>query len=160
PERPPRVRDRAAGKPGGTAADKAGYQKDLERRLRCVEFTHLEHDPEKWEPVFGKRSCSSNNVKRDETSSRFRGSAFEIGRADLRALEQLAAGAGEREQAVDHDVAAVGELERVERVLLDQEHGELVLAVEVADRGENLFDQERREAERGLVEQEESRPAH
>jgi hypothetical protein len=20
----------------------------------------LEHDPEKWEPVFGKRSCSSN----------------------------------------------------------------------------------------------------
>ena len=26
----------------------------------------LEHDPEKWEPVFGKRSCSRNKPKRDE----------------------------------------------------------------------------------------------
>src|SRR6266566_6765600 len=93
-------------------------------------------------------------------SARFNRSAFEIGRADLRALEQLATGPGERDQAVDHDVAAVGELERVERVLLDQEHGELVLAVEVANRGENLFDQEWREAERRLVEQQEPRPPH
>ena len=26
----------------------------------------LKHDPEKWEPVFGKRSCSRNKPKRDE----------------------------------------------------------------------------------------------
>jgi hypothetical protein len=28
------------------------------RRFR-VEWTALEHDPEKWVPVFGKRSCSN-----------------------------------------------------------------------------------------------------
>src|SRR5262249_26076265 len=87
-------------------------------------------------------------------------SAFQISRADLRTLEQLAAGTGERDQAVDHDIAAVGELERMERVLLDQEYRELVLAVELTDGGENSFDQKRREAERGLVEEKEPRAAH
>src|SRR5262249_25681878 len=28
----------------------------------------LEHDPEKWEPVFGKRSCSNEEVERDDDS--------------------------------------------------------------------------------------------
>jgi G3E family GTPase len=30
----------------------------------------LEHDPEKWIPVFGKRSCSSNNLERDGDSKK------------------------------------------------------------------------------------------
>src|ERR1700730_14037559 len=30
----------------------------------------LEHDPEKWIPVFGKRSCSTNEVERDDDSKR------------------------------------------------------------------------------------------
>src|SRR5215472_16112142 len=29
-----------------------------------------EHDPEKWAPVFRKRSCSTNNLKRDDDSKR------------------------------------------------------------------------------------------
>ena len=30
----------------------------------------LEHDPEKWEPVFGKRSCSNKEVERDDDSKK------------------------------------------------------------------------------------------
>src|SRR6516165_7334439 len=29
-----------------------------------------EHDPEKWEPVFGKRSCSNKELKRDDDSKK------------------------------------------------------------------------------------------
>ena len=86
--------------------------------------------------------------------------AFEIGGAHLGPLQQLAAGAGQRDLAVDHDIAAVRELQRMEGVLLDQEHGEAVLRVEVADGAENLLRDQRREAERGLVEQQQARAAH
>ena len=48
----------------------------------------------------------------------------------------------------------------MEGVLLDQEHGELFALVERVDGGENLLHQERREAERGFVEQEQPRPRH
>jgi methylated-DNA-[protein]-cysteine S-methyltransferase len=30
----------------------------------------LQHDPEKWEPVFGKRSCSNKEVERDDDSKK------------------------------------------------------------------------------------------
>src|SRR5262249_32616508 len=30
----------------------------------------LEHDPEKWVPVFGKRSCSTKRLERDDDSSK------------------------------------------------------------------------------------------
>src|SRR6516165_7930436 len=30
----------------------------------------LEHDPEKWEPVFGKRSCSNRKLERDDDSKK------------------------------------------------------------------------------------------
>ena len=30
----------------------------------------LEHDPEKWIPVFGKRSCSTNKIERDDDSKK------------------------------------------------------------------------------------------
>jgi len=33
-------------------------------------LTSLEHDPEKWEPVFGKRSCSNKEVERDDDSKK------------------------------------------------------------------------------------------
>ena len=56
--------------------------------------------------------------------------AFEIGRPHLGPVEELAAGAGERDLAVDHDVAAMGELERMIGVLLDQKHREPVARVE------------------------------
>src|SRR5262249_9892948 len=33
-------------------------------------MTTLEHDPEKWKPVFGKRSCSNNKLERDDDSKK------------------------------------------------------------------------------------------
>jgi hypothetical protein len=48
------------------------------------------------------------------------------------------------------DVAAVGELDRAQRVLLDEQDREAVLA-QVAQRLEHEVDDERREAERRLV---------
>ena len=45
-------------------------------------------------------------------------------------------------------------------VLLDEEDGEPVVPVERLEALEDLLDDERREAERGLVEQEQLRPAH
>ena len=40
-----------------------------------LQLKRLEHDPEKWTPVFGRRSCSNKKPKRDddfeEKSSRF-----------------------------------------------------------------------------------------
>src|SRR5262249_58982447 len=75
-------------------------------------------------------------------------------------MQQLLAGPGECDAAVDHDIAAVGELERVEGVLLDQEHGELLLLVERLDRLEDLPRDERGQAQRGLVEEKQAGAAH
>src|SRR4029077_14319723 len=86
--------------------------------------------------------------------------AFEISQFHLRPVEQFGAGAGKRDQAVDHDIAAVGELERMEGVLLDQKHGEAVLGVELSDGVEDLPHDQRRQAERRLVEHEKFWPAH
>src|SRR5260370_32445073 len=87
-------------------------------------------------------------------------SAFEIGGLDLVAFQHLTTAARMGDAAVDHHIAAMRELEGVERVLLDQEYGELLLRVERADGLENLPGDERGEPERGLVEQQEAWPAH
>src|SRR5262249_8866791 len=42
--------------------------------LRCWRYRQgrkiIEHDPEKWEPVFGKRSCSNKELERDDDSKK------------------------------------------------------------------------------------------
>src|SRR6185503_2908182 len=86
--------------------------------------------------------------------------AFEIGGFDFRALEQFAPAAGQGDQAIDHHVAAVGELERVIGVLLDQEDREAFLGIELADGVEDLAHDQRRQTKRRLVEQQKPRPAH
>src|SRR5260370_10488668 len=48
----------------------------------------------------------------------------------------------------------------MEGVLLDQEYGELFAPVELANGSEDLLDQDRGEAERGLVEQQQARARH
>src|SRR5262249_29264628 len=78
-------------------------------------------------------------------------SAFQIGRADLRPFQEFVAGSSQRDQAIDHDIAAMSELERVIGVLLDDQDGEAVLPVQRADRLENLPRDQRREAKRRLV---------
>jgi hypothetical protein len=85
---------------------------------------------------------------------------FQIGSADFRALQQFAAGTFQRDQAVDHDVAAMGQLERMIGVLLDDQHGEAVLPVQGPDGVENLPRDQRGEAQRRLVQHQQAGPAH
>ena len=73
---------------------------------------------------------------------------------------KLLAGSGHGDEPVDHHIAAVGELEGVVGVLLDEEDGQALGAVELPDRVEDLLDDERGEAQRGLVQQQEPRPLH
>ena len=50
--------------------------------------------------------------------------AFEIGGAHFGLVQQFPPGSGQGDHAVDHDIAAVRELQRVKGVLLDQKDGE------------------------------------
>src|SRR5580700_8243199 len=86
--------------------------------------------------------------------------AFEIGGFDFRPLQQLASGTRERDQTIDHDIAAVRQAERVKGILLDQEYGQALVAIERPDGVEDLPHHQRRQPERRLVEQKEPRPAH
>ena len=54
----------------------------------------------------------------------------------------------------------IGEAEGHRRVLLHDQHADLLLFIHGAQDLEQLPDDERREAERGLVEQHEARPQH
>ena len=65
-------------------------------------------------------------------------SAFEIGSANFRPLQQFRARSLQRNEAVDHDIAAMGELQRVVGVLFDDQDGKAVLAVERPNGVENL----------------------
>src|SRR6516165_11176983 len=107
------------------------------------------------EPGWRCLQCSSVNFSPCSMPA-----AFEIGSLDLRPLQEFASGPAQRDPAIDHDVAAMRELQGVKRVLLDQEHREFLLAVERSDRTENLARHERRQTERRLVQEQEPRPAH
>ena len=68
-------------------------------------------------------------------------------------------GGNDDDAAVFHDVGAVGDAQGLIRVLLYEEHGRAV-RVDLLDDRENLLDDDRREAERRLVEQEQGRTGH
>src|SRR5580700_8572244 len=59
----PRARNRAQ-PPGGGGRNRQG------RRQRFPGIPWLQHDPEKWVSVFGKRSCSDNKPERDDDSKK------------------------------------------------------------------------------------------
>src|SRR5437899_9714178 len=58
------------------------------------------------------------------------------------------------------EVGMVGEVERRRHVLLDEQDADALLAVDRTDDAEDLADDERREPERGLVQEQEPRPHH
>src|SRR3989442_11833331 len=58
------------------------------------------------------------------------------------------------------EVGVIGEVERRRDVLLDEQDAHALLAVDGAHDAEDLASDERREAERGLVEEEQARPQH
>src|SRR3954464_2768100 len=86
--------------------------------------------------------------------------AFEVGGPNFLVRQQLAPSSLERDIAVDHDIAAMGQLEGVKVVLLDQEHGHFLLPVDVLDHLENLLHDERGKAKGRLVQQKQARLAH
>src|SRR5262245_31141114 len=83
----------------------------------------------------------------------------EIDAADVIVGGQVARGAGQRDAARLHHVAAVGHREREVRVLLDHGHGR-ALAADVRDDREDGLHDRRRQAERGLVEEDQAWPRH
>src|SRR5208282_4269040 len=113
PGRAPSAGDGTAGEPGGAAAEDCRHQDNVRDALAGIKPVHF-------------RSLSAR-------------AAFEVGGANFRPLQQFASGAGQRDLAVDHDITAMRELERMIGVLLDQEHRELVALIERANGGKNLL---------------------
>src|ERR1700733_160125 len=78
--------------------------------------------------------------------------ALEIGGADFRARKQVRPAALESDFAIDQDITAMRDLERLIGVLFNQEDRQLVLFVEEPDGGKYLLHQKRRQPKRRLVE--------
>src|SRR3954465_860194 len=74
----------------------------------------------------------------------------QVGGSDSLVLRELAALAGQGDVADLEDVGAVRDVERDRRVLLHDEEGHAVLAVEPAHEVEERLDDHRREPERRL----------
>src|SRR4029450_5425384 len=87
-------------------------------------------------------------------------SISEVGVADGLVLGQLGARPLERHVPHLEDVSTARGAQRELRVLLDDEDGETLLLVQVAENPEDLPHDDRREPERRLVEEEETRPRH
>src|SRR5438477_5738055 len=86
--------------------------------------------------------------------------AFEVRCADVLAAQKLTSRSRDRDPAVDHDMSAMCQPQRMEVILLDQEYGQALSGVELADRCKNLPDDQRRETQRRLVEKQKPRPRH
>src|SRR5262249_30717054 len=85
-------------------------------------------------------------------------SVAEVAAADRVVGPELRARSRESHVTGLEHVARVGRLQREMGVLLDDEHGQALALVELADDAEELRDEHRREPERRLVEQQEPRP--
>src|SRR6266508_1046911 len=88
-----------------------------------------------------------------------RAAGAEIGALDDLVFRQLPRRAAERDAPLLHQEELMGDLQRHVGVLLDEEDGGPV-AIELGDDVEDLGDDQRRQAERGLVHQQEARSRH
>src|SRR4051794_17506852 len=76
----------------------------------------------------------------------------EVVALDQRILLELGHGAAlEHDLAVDDDVAAVGDADRLVEVLLGHQHGQPVALLQLLDLGDRVGDQDGGEPDRGLV---------
>src|SRR5665213_1500193 len=94
--------DAAGGRARTAAAEPSA--KDVKRR-RSMTFSRL---------LRGANVTANARLVQALCARGFMPAAFEIGGAHLGAIEQVAAGAAQRDLAVDDDIAAVGELQRME----------------------------------------------
>src|SRR5690349_15635051 len=81
----------------------------------------------------------------------------EIGLADVRLLQKLGRHAGADDASLLQHIGAIGDFERLEHVLLDQQHGR-TLRPDAGYDAEHVVDDGRRQPERRLVEQHDPRP--
>ena len=79
---------------------------------------------------------------------------------DVAAAPEPLGGTVHHDPADLHDIAVVRDVERGPCVLLHHQHGDPAFLVEAADDGEDVADEDGRQAERGLVEQHDLRPRH
>ena len=86
-------------------------------------------------------------------------SAAQVGFADLVIDQQIGTRVLQHHAAVLQHIATVGHLQRLVGVLLDQEHRHALLA-DLADDVEDLRDHQRRQAQRGLIQQQQARTGH
>src|SRR6266542_714659 len=89
-----------------------------------------------------------------------RAAAAEVELLHVLVRAELVGLAVEDDPAVLHDVAVVRDPEREVRVLLDEQEARLLLAVHALDDVEDFAHEQRREAERRLVEEDELRARH
>src|SRR5262249_34416540 len=87
------------------------------------------------------------------------GAPAQIGRPHLATLEEGLSGAAQGDGTRLEHVGAIGALQGLARVLLDEQN-RAPLSLEVRDDAKNLPDQQRREAEGRLVEHQELRACH
>src|SRR6184192_689846 len=114
------------------------------------------------------KSCNTNDVLKNPSftpgKARTRCTASpsepQVGTADGVVGLDLSGAAGEDDLARLQDVGTIGDRQRKGGVLFDDEHGGAELAVELGEAAEQVLDDQRGQAERRLVEQEQLRPAH
>src|SRR5947208_12542771 len=88
------------------------------------------------------------------------GRLAEIEFLDVRVAAQPLGAAVEHDAAVLHHVAVVRDRERDGGALLDQKDRDAELAADLGEAARQILDDDRREAERELVDQQQLRPAH
>src|SRR5438034_4315697 len=86
--------------------------------------------------------------------------AFEIRCTDILTAQKLATRSRDRDPAIDHDMSAMREPQSMEGILLDQKYRQPLSTVELANRGKDLPDDQRCQAQRRLVEKAKPRPRH
>src|SRR5260370_20377531 len=75
---------------------------------------------------------------------------------ELVVVELFGGAAFEGDLAVDDDIAAVGYTDRLVEVLLGHQDGQLVAVLQFLDLFDRALDEDRREADRGLVDQQDA----
>src|SRR5262245_60694592 len=101
---------------------------------------------------------NSDPAPRRDGGSRRR-SAAEVGPPDALVREQRGARSVERDRTVLEDVSPVGEPQRSQHILFHEEDGD-ALAIDLGEIREDRGDDDRRQAERRLVEHEQARTRH
>src|SRR6187549_2081063 len=94
------------------------------------------------------------------TPTRFRASAPQVGAAHLRIRTQRRGGVAQDDAAGLQHEAMAGDLQRKIGVLLHQQDGDAAAAVDLHDALEDGLHQQRRNAERGLIQHQEFRLSH